>query len=115
MTLKPSSSSFIHLKAAQISSGRVVTHSVLTLLSSKPNLHFSAPCIHTLRPSHLTHTLSAQMFVWPLIEPDRGTDPAEKERRKKKSPFIFFPLDLFFVWVHYMAMQKVVQEALGMT
>lgn len=94
MTLKPSGSSVIHLKATQISNGRVVTHSVLTLLSSKPNLHFSAPCIHTLRPSHLTHTLSAQMFVWPLIEPDRGTDPAEKERRKKKNHHFFF-----FHWI----------------
>lgn len=68
------------------------------LLSAKPNPRLSAPCIHTSHSlSFDTHILCGQMFVWPLIEPDQGTDPAEKEHRKKKlkNHTIFF----FFHWI----------------
>lgn len=65
------------------------------LLSAKPHPRLSAPCIHTSHSlSFDTHILCGQMFVWPLIEPDQGTDPAEKEHRKKKlknhTIFFFF-------------------------
>lgn len=93
----------------------MVTCAVLMLLSAKPNPRLSAPCIHTSHSlSFDTHILCGQMFVWPLIEPDQGTDPAEKEHRKKKlknhTIFFFFPLDLFPVWVHCMGMQNALQE-----
>lgn len=93
MTLKPSGSSVIHLKATQISNGRVVTHSVLTLLSSKPNLHFSAPCIHTLRPSHLTHTLHKCLCGHSLNLTEELIQ-LKKNVEKKKNHHLFF-----FHWI----------------
>lgn len=69
----------------------MVTNFVLLLLAARPNLCISAPCVHNLIPSPSDkRTLSAQMFVWSLIEPDQGTDPAEKEPRKKKKKITIF-------------------------
>lgn len=90
----------------------MVTNFVLLLLAARPNLCISAPCMHNLIPSPSDiRTLSAQMFVWSLIEPDQGTDPAEKEPRKKKKS-LFFLLDQFPVWVHCLVIKIGVQEEL---